>query len=462
MFLWFDSYSAKNLHNMKGLMNAIATICLVFAVCCSTNAQNKDIDKGRELLEKAFAQKEPQKKMEFIQKASELFTKGGMKREQNLIIGDAFLEHDDLVQASNYYGRCDKNEKKDGLRRVADAYTEKAFDTDDVKVEAKMVKNAVNFYNKSGAIKEGASGIGDRYFSRGEAGYSKALEYYFLATDTPAAEKVANALLAKGGESAEKAIDLYKQIGSKNSLRKAGDLSFAKNDYEKALDFYSMIDYTEGMRKCADKFNEVGKTSEAQNVYVKMAESYMKFANTDAVEKLATDNVNAMNYQLAAKIYDKAGNLNLANKYYAYYKFMELDLDSAKMLLTNNGEMDLVKAIDMNMKPLNNLRSDELTLMDFVQNQPYVAMENDPATGKLKPVVKDENILIDYYKGIKDAIVGTFHSISRNVQTVSHPELKKMMIKHFKDYPAASKILDPTFNIRLQKATAQVKDVYLK
>src|SRR5690606_33443497 len=105
----------------------------------------------------------------------------------------------------------------------------------------------------------------------------------------------------------DRVLDVLKQINSKNTLKKAGDLCFERNDYEKALDYYSQISHNAGMRKCAEKFNELGKREEAQSVYVRMADNYMKTANTEAVSKLAIDNVNAMNYELAAKIYDKAG-----------------------------------------------------------------------------------------------------------------------------------------------------------
>lgn len=446
---------------IKGLVHVLIASCLTLSAT-NSNAQNKDVEKGKATLAKAFEQNDPQKKMELIQKADELFSNGGLKREKYIIIGDAFLERNDLVQAANYYNRADKKDKLEGLKRVADAYSDQAFDATDAKAEAKSLKSAINFYNKSGALQEGASGIGDRFFEKGEASYNRALEYYFLAKDTPSAEKVANSMIAEGGESADKAIDVLVLIGSKNALKKAGDLSFAKNLYEKALDFYKQANYTEGMRKCAEKFNELGKIAEAQNVYVKITENYRNTGNTDAIEKLATDNVNAMNYELASKIYDKAGRQDLANKYYAYYKFMELDLDSAKLLLNAIGETDLVAAIDANKRPLENLRAAQATLKDFAEQQPPVSMENDPATGKLRPAAKDESILIDYYKGIKDVIVETFHGVSKNVLALSHPELKRLLIKRFKEYPAANKVLDPTFNIRLVKATSQVKDVYLK
>lgn len=465
---------------MKKVIHAVISCCLICVTFTHVGAQNKSIEKGKETLEKAFSQKDPQKRQAMIQKADALLTEGGLRREKNLIIGDAFLDHGELVQAASYFSRCDKKEKADGLKRVGDAYVRLAFgeevgDSDETlagaiirqrggegeKAEAKLLKSAVKYYTQSNSLRIGAKGIGDRYYNRGKEHFDKALEYYFVATDTPSAEKVVNTMI-RDGEPYDRVLDVLKQINSKNTLKKAGDLCFERNDYEKALDYYSQISHNAGMRKCAEKFNELGKREEAQSVYVRMADNYMKTANTEAVSKLAIDNVNAMNYELAAKIYDKAGNLFLANKYYAYHKFMVLDLDSAKLLLHQNGEGDLSKAIDVNIKPLNNLRVSELTLQDFVSNQPNVSMENDPATGKLRPSIKDESILIGYYKGIKDAIVGTFHSISRDVLAVNNPTLRKMLIKHFQEYPAGTKILDDSFNIRLQKSTSSVKDVYLK
>lgn len=433
----------------------------IFSCCLSfVFAQNKDIDKGKEVLKKAFEQKDAAKKNEMIQKSIELFTKGGLKKEMNLIIGDEFLEHNDLTQASSYYNRCDKGEKANGLERVAQAYQDQAFG--DAKNEAKLLRSAMSFYTKSGKAKDGAKSIGDKYFEKGEQFYPSAIDYYFMAQDSAAVEKVADTYVAKGGEAAFKSIDILKRIGSKSALEKAGNICYDRKQFDRAYECYSNGDITAGLEKIADKYNEVGRTTEAGNIYVKIAENYMKTANTDAVEKLGTDNVKAMNFSLASRIYDKAGNMNKSKKYLAYNKFMELDLDSAKMLLTEVGELDLVKAIETNMKHLDNIKNNVMVLNDFVQNQPFVTMESDPETGKQRPAVKDENILIEYYKGIKDAIVETFHGISKSTLAISNPELKKMLIKHFQQYPAGTKVLDPTtFAVRLQKSTAQVKDVYL-
>jgi hypothetical protein len=220
---------------------------------------------------------------------------------------------------------------------------------------------------------------------------------------------------------------------------------------------------TEGLRKVAEVFYDMGQVAESENIFVKMVENYTKTANTEAIEKLGTENVKSMNFGLAARNYDKAGNLNLAHKYNAYYKFMMLDLDSAKQLLIANDDAALAKAIDANAKPLQVLKDQKFILDDWANQQPFVNAELDPETGRMKPAPKDEQILVDYYKALKDQIVEACATISKNVNAVSNPELKKMLKKKFLEYPAMGKILDKeTFAVKLTKANAQVKDVYLK
>ncbi|MFN8278362.1 MAG: hypothetical protein U0T84_12840 [Chitinophagales bacterium] len=440
------------------MKNLFLTICCAFFLAFSAAAQNKDIDKGKEILGKAFAQKDPAKKNEMIQKATELFQKGGMKREMNLLIGDAFLEHSDLTQASNYYGRCDKAEKAEGYEKLAAAYVELAFS--DEKQEAKNVKNALNYYGKSGKAKEGAKVIADKYYERGDKFLPKAIDFYLQASDTPSIEKMAGEFVSKGGETAMQAVDLYKRIGMN---KKAGDLCFDMKQYTKAYEYYSAADDPEGLRKVADKFFELGQETESQNIFVKMVENYTKTANTEAIEKLGKENVNNMNYSLASRIYDKAGNLNLANKYLAYAKIMNMDFDSAKLLLNANDEAALAKAIDANMKFLTPLKVTKQQFDDWAGQQPYVSTELDPVTHTFRPVQKDEQMLVDYYKTIKDMIVDECQNVSKNVNGITNPQLKAMIQRKFLNYPAVGKVLDKsTFAIKLTKATTQVKDVYLK
>jgi tetratricopeptide (TPR) repeat protein len=439
-------------------LTTIWCCCIMLITTLSLPAQNKDIEKGKEKLKEAFKIKDAAKKNEEIQKATELLQKGGLKREVYAILGDAYLENGELTQAESKYGQCDKTEKADGYAKVAAAYVDQAMA--DAKTESKLLDKAMRDYAKAGKAKEGASAIGDKFYERGEAFYPKAIDYYFRGVDTPSVIKIARDYEKKGADGVTPAFDLYKRAGL---YKKAGDLAWDSKQYAKAYDAYSAGDVTEGMRKCADMFYSLGQVSEAQNIYVKMAESYSKTANTEAIERLAMENVNLMNYGLAAKIYDKAGDLNKARKYNAFAKIMDLDLDSAKILLNESDGQALTKAIDANMKNLMPLKDVKAQFDDWVKQQPNVGIELDPETNQYKPAAKDEQILVDYYKLIKDQISDQCQIISKNINSITNPELKRMIMKKFLEYPAVDKILDPqTFAVRLTRSSTQVKDVYLK
>lgn len=446
---------------MKSYKHNVTFFFVFNFLCLSVFGQNKDIDKGKEILTKAFQQTDAVKKNEMIQKSIELFTKGGMKKELNYIVGDEFLANNDLVQAANYYGRCDKAEKSEGLNKVGTAYVDQAFG--DEKNEVKLINNAVKLFTKANTLNTGAKDIGDRYFNRGDKFYAKALDFYFMAKDSVAAESVADTYLTKGGESALEGVTVLQRIGSPSALKKGGDYLFKSKQYDRAYLCYVAGNHTQDLKRVAEVYNQIGKTEEAGNIYVKIAENYMKTANTEAVEKLAQSNVDAMNFSLASRIYDKAGNMSKSKKYLAYSKFMDMDLEGSKELLKEIGEVDLAKAIDANMKYFDNIRYTNMNLLDYVNNQPSVGLETDPETGKFRPLKTDEPILIEYYKGIKDAIVENVLSLSKNITPITNPDLKKMMMKSFLRYPAVGKILNAeTFTPKLNKSTAQVKDVYLK
>jgi tetratricopeptide (TPR) repeat protein len=441
-------------------ITSIWCCCILLFTSVHLSAQNKDIEKGKEKLKEAFKQKDQTKKGEDIQKATELLQKGGLKTQAiNAILGDAYLEEGDLTHAEAKFGQCDKEGKADGYGRVAAAYVDQAMSAD-AKNEPKLLDKAMKDYTKAGKFKEGASAIGDKYYEKGEAFYNKAVDYYFKGADTPAVIKIARDYENKGADGVTPAFDLYKRAGL---FKKAGDLAWSSKQYAKAYDAYSAGEITEGMRKCADKFYSLGQESEAQNIYIKMVETYTKTANTDAIEKLATENVNVMNYALAARIYDKAGNLNQAKKYYAYDKVMSLDIDSAKILLTESDQTSLAKSIDANKKLLTPLRDVKMQFDDWAKQQPNVGIEMDPETNQYKPVAKDEQMLVDYYKLIKDQISDQCQIISKNVTAIKDPILKRMIMKKFLSYPAVGRILDKeTFAVKLTRGSTQVKDVYLK
>jgi hypothetical protein len=283
-----------------------------------------------------------------------------------------------------------------------------------------------------------------------------------MASDTLSVEKVAKNYADQGGEKAKEAVEIYKRIGSKNALINGGDLAFNQKQFPTAYLMYSKAQYAPGLKKCAEKMFDLGQEEEANNIYVEMVTAYMKTAQTEEVEKLGKQNVAKMNYNLASRIYDKAGNLALSKKYAAYNKIMQLDLDSAKIMLEAIGETDLLKAIESNDKYLSMLKLSKNDFEDWRRQRPTVGTETD-AEGRTIPKATDEVMLVDFYKNIKDAIVDDCITISKNVPPISNATLKSMMKASFLEYPAVGKILDPnTFSVKIPKANVQIKDVYLK
>src|ERR1035437_3352628 len=117
----------KSRVTIKILALSMAMIMFLF----QASAQNKDVDKGKEALKKALEQKDASKRQDLITKAREDFQKGGLKpQEMALIFGDAYLEKGDLQNAASQYGSASKEDKKEGFKKVADAYVEVAFSGD--------------------------------------------------------------------------------------------------------------------------------------------------------------------------------------------------------------------------------------------------------------------------------------------------------------------------------------------
>ena len=120
------------------------------------SAQDKYTAKGKETLAKAMTQTDAAKRQQEISKAKEEFMKGGMKpQEVSALVGDAYLEKGDLVNATNSYNATTKELKKEGLHKVADAYVDQAFSEED-KAQAKSLNKAMSLFGKAGATQEGA------------------------------------------------------------------------------------------------------------------------------------------------------------------------------------------------------------------------------------------------------------------------------------------------------------------
>lgn len=439
---------------------AVALALLIFTL--SASAQNKDIDKGKEALAKAMEQKDAAKRQEGINKAKESFQKGGMKpQEVSALVGDAYLEKGDLVNATNAFNAATKEAKKDGLKRVAEAYVEQAFTTDNEKTQPKTIAKAMSLFAKGDATKEGARMVGDRYYEKGESGYDQALNYYIQGEALSKVEQIANEYFKKGGEGESKAAETFTKLKSPEGYRKAGDIYFDRKEYQKAIDAYQAGNDAEGIKKYADYLYEQHRDEEADNLYVKVAELY---AGKDdaALERLAKEVQGLGRYALSARMYEKAGNSTQSDRNWGYSKLIAFDLDSAKIFFTNVNDLPMVKTINDNAKLLNPLKDLAENFDDLMRNAPQVNLITDSVSGASIPSPSDQKLLDDYYKSIKDQIVKNVFDVSAGVAKLLNPDLKKYAKIRFWRYGAVRNILDKeTFIARKQKADVKPKDVVL-
>lgn len=445
------------------IKNTLAITMVLLLSLPVAMAQNKDIDKGKEALNKAMEQKDAAKRQDGINKAKESFQKGGMKpQEISALIGDAYLEKGDLVNATNAFNASTKEAKKDGLKRVAEAYVEQAFSSDDPKQQPKLIAKAMSFFYKADALKDGARLVGDRYYEQGESSYDLALNYFIMGEVPSKVEQIAIEYYKKGGEGESKAAETYTKLKTPEGYRKAGDIYFERKEYQKSIDAYQAGNNAEGIKKYADHLYSQHRDEEADNFYVKIAEVY---AGKDdaALEKLASECKNKNRYGLAARIYEKAGNSTLADKNWGYQKLIDFDLDSAKLFFTNVNDMAMVKTINDNVKLLQPLKDLAENFDDLIRAAPQVNMLTDSVSGKAVPSESDQKLLDDYYKSIKDQIAKNVFDVSAGVSKLTNPDLKKYAKIRFWKYGAIRNILDQeSFAPRKQKADVKPKDVILQ
>jgi hypothetical protein len=445
---------------LKGKLAAI----LVALLCCfgQVSAQNKNIDKGKETLTKAMEQKDAAKKQDMINKAKEDFQKGGMKpQESAVLVGDAYLEKGDLANAVNAYGTANKEDKAAGYRKVAEAYVETAF-SGDAKTEAKALSNAMKYFDKAGAHKEGARMIGDRYFEKGAESYPKALDYYLAGDASSKVEQIAKDFFEKGGEGEVKAAETFLKLKSTEGYKKAGDIYFDRKEYQKASDAYLAGNVAEGIKKYANYLYSQNRNEEADNFYVKLAEIYADKKDDELLEKLATECQGKGSYRLASRIYDKAGNTTQSDKSLGIDKLIAFDLDSAKMLFTGINDAAMVKVITDNTKALTPLKDLADNFDEIMRGAPTANLIVDSISGKSVMSASDQKLHEDYYKSVRDQIVKNVFDVSTNYAKLTNPDLKKYARIRFLKYGAIRNILDTdTFAPKKQKADIKVKDVIL-
>ncbi|HLP19557.1 MAG TPA: hypothetical protein VK174_04620 [Chitinophagales bacterium] len=445
----------------KKLLSVALGVGLMLGCSVQLNAQNKDIDKGKETLTKAMEQKDAAKRNEMVQKATESFQKGGMKREMYALIGDAFLEKKDYTNAQSNYSRCDKPEKKEGMKKLAEAYVEEAFSGEE-KNEPKHLRKAMDFYTKAEAAKEGARVIGDRYYERGPAAYNKALEYYIIGGAEVKVEQIAKEYEGKGGDEEVKAAETYLKLKTTEGAKKAGDIYYRRNEYQKAIDAYLSGGVEEGITKYADYLYSENRSEDADNLLMRLGDVYTEKKNEDATEKLAASVMNKGSYVLASKLYDKAGNVSMGDKARAYDALTNFRLEEAKGLFNQINDAATVKLITDNQKVLTPLQDLAETLEALMKNAPNVSMIVDSLTGKSTPSSADQKTQEDYYKSIRDQVITNVNSLSVNYAKLTDPTLKKYVRQRFLRYGAVRNILDKeTFTIKKQKQDIKVRDVIL-
>ncbi len=446
----------------KSALQLFTTVMALLLFIFQVGAQNKDIDKGKETLTKAMEQKDAAKRQEMIGKAREAFQKGGMKpQEMAVLFGDAYLEKGDLVSAANSYNTASKEEKKEGLKKVADAYVESAFNGDE-KGMTKALNKATDFYKKADAAKEGARGIGDKFYEKGPESYSKALDYYIAGDAEVKIEQIAKELFNKGGENEDKAAEVYLKVKTPTAYQKAGDIYFNKKEYQKAIDAYQAGNDIDGLKKYADYLYSQNRNEEADNLYVKVAEIMSTKKDDSALEKLANECEKKGSYNLASRIYDKAGNSNLADKCRALDKLIAFDMDSAKMFFNIVSDATMAKAIDDNAKLLSPLKDLAENFDDIMKGAPSVNMITDSVTGASTPSPSDQKMVEDYYKSVRDQIIKNVYAVSAGMIKLTNPEVKKYARIRFLRYNAVRKILDTeSFAIKKQKQDIKAQDVVL-
>lgn len=446
----------------KKIVSTAACAIMMLFMTMQVNAQNKDIEKGKAALIKAMAQADAAKRQDGINGAKESLQKGGMKpQEISALVGDAYLEKGDLVNATNAYNASTKEAKKEGLKKVAEAYVEQAF-TEDEKAQTKSLTKAMALFGKADATKEGARMIGDRFYEKGAASYPKALDYYVIGDGAVKIEQIAKEYFDKGGDDEVKAAETYLKLKTRDGAKKAGDIYYNRNEFQKAIEAYLSGGVAEGIQKYAEYLYNDNRAEEADNLIMRLGDAYTEKKNDEATEKLAAETAAKGSYLLASKLYDKAGNMSMGDKCRAYDALVGFRLEEAKSLFNSNSDAASAKMITDNEKALAPLKDLAENMEDLMKNAPFVTLIMDSVTGKSYPSPSDQKMREDYYKSIKDQIIKNVNDISVNYAKITNTDLKKFIRQRFLRYGAVRNILDKdTFSVKKQKADIKVKDIVL-
>lgn len=438
---------------------------IILLIVCATffqvagMAQEKQMNKAADIVNKAVNETDKQKQNELLQKANDIYKEVKMLKEGAKVIGDAFFDKGDLTMAARFYTKCDKEAKKEGYEKVGKAYIDEAFK--DPKTEAKTMKKALDNLSKGIGMGEACRVVGDAYFEKGQDFYTNAQTYYIMGGAMEGVKRIAD--IYNGNPSTKiKAAETYALMKNNEGYKIAGDIYYDKHDYGKAFEYYNLAGNVEGFKKYADAMFEQGKLTDANSMYERVADSLKAKEKFDDLRTMASTSVQQGNYILASKLYAKLVDNASAGRYEAYDKLMNMSYFEARDILKKQNITDLPKAIDASTIHLQNLQQYDMIFQDIQRGAPEIRLKEDANTKELIKDPNDIKALEDYYAGAKDGIVDNVFKVSESVMKITHPELKKLMIQKFLRYGAVKRILDNnTFGKKLTKPQVQTKDVYL-
>jgi hypothetical protein len=432
---------------------------LFISIFSLVNAQEKQLKKAEEIIQKAVKETDKQKQNELVQKALEIYKDIKQMKEGYKIIGDAFFDAGDLTNAARNYVKCDKEPKKEGYEKVGKAYIDEAFN--DPKTEAKVMKKAIDNLSKGVGAGEANRIVGDAYFDKGAEYYDKAMGYYSIGGAAEGIKKIAD-LYNEDPKTKSKAAEAYSKMKTTEGYKMAGDIHFDKKDYGKAFEYYNLGGVTDGFKKYADAMFDLGKIQEANNMYDRVADTLKQKGNGEELKNMANGAVAKNNYALAGKIFEKLADDKTAGKYKAYDQIMEMNFFDARDNLAKLGITDLSKAIDANQSELSNISQYKMIFDDIQRGVPEVHLVEDPNTKEMVENATEVKAVVEYYTTNKDGIIDNVYKVSESVLKVKHPELKKLLMQRFLKIKAVKNILDNnSFAKKIQKANATAKDVVL-
>lgn len=420
-------------------------------------AQDKNIAKVDEYISKAKSQSDATKKADLYNKAAQLIMTQKLPKSEFVKLGDAWVEEGDVVKASQYYNRADKEDKKEGYIKIGHKMIELA--PEDPKREGRNMEKAITYFTKGGDTEAGYEAVGDSYYARGKEYYMEAVQYYAAGKISQKIEKIAQEFISSNEKT--NAAKTYEKMNTPEGFKKAGDLYFANEDYPAAFDAYVNGKHGEGIQKYGDKLYDDGKWSEGDAQYTKAAEIYEEKNDRNGLISLGTAAEKRGNYSLATTMYERGGATDKAGHAKAFESLYNFDFDNAKIALEGINDFDLAKAIKANIKYLDPLKEINQLFLQIKQDEPYISVIEDPETGKKTPSPGDINTFNEYYKSMIDDINENINKIAANLAKVNHSRLKDLMFTRFQQYGAVKNILDKNLNRKLQRNQITYKEVKL-